>query len=156
MSMIFHSAVRFCVIGVWLLGMVLARAQPATAYNICVSNEKSGDISVIDGANWKVLATIPVGKRPRGIVAAARRRSRAGLPADAPARALAERGAGSQGRVAARAIGRRSEKRRSPKRAPFCATVPRWLRELDDVLCRRAFLTLDDFELDALAFGERL
>jgi len=69
MSLIFHSAVRFCIMGVWLLGMVLARAQPATAYNICVSNEKSGDISVIDGANWKVLATIPVGKRPRGIVA---------------------------------------------------------------------------------------
>ena len=35
------------------------------AYIVCVSNEKSGDVTVIkDG---KSVATIPVGKRPRGI-----------------------------------------------------------------------------------------
>ena len=39
----------------------------AAAYRIAVSNEKSGDITVIDGGTLKVLATIPVGKRPRGI-----------------------------------------------------------------------------------------
>lgn len=38
-------------------------------YEICVSNERSGDITVLDGATWKVVATIPVGKRPRGIIA---------------------------------------------------------------------------------------
>jgi YVTN family beta-propeller protein len=34
---------------------------------VYVSNERSGDISVIDSATNQVVATIPVGKRPRGI-----------------------------------------------------------------------------------------
>ncbi len=34
---------------------------------VCVSNEKSGDVTVIDGSNNSVIATIPVGKRPRGV-----------------------------------------------------------------------------------------
>ena len=38
--------------------------QPLRVY---VSNERSNDISVIDGATNAVVATIPVGKRPRGI-----------------------------------------------------------------------------------------
>src|SRR5574341_390373 len=38
------------------------------------------------------------------------------------------------------------------ERRPLCC-VPRWL-ELDDVLRRRALLTLHDFELDALAFSQ--
>lgn len=38
-------------------------------YEICVSDEHSGEITIIDGADWQVLATIPVGKRPRGITA---------------------------------------------------------------------------------------
>lgn len=37
------------------------------AYQIWVSNEKSGDVTVIDGGSNQVLATVPVGKRPRGI-----------------------------------------------------------------------------------------
>src|SRR5260370_80737 len=36
-------------------------------YKIFVTNEKSGDLTVINGADFKVAATIPVGKRPRGI-----------------------------------------------------------------------------------------
>jgi len=36
-------------------------------YQIFVSNEKSGDITVINAGDSKVVATIPVGKRPRGI-----------------------------------------------------------------------------------------
>src|SRR5271167_1594233 len=40
---------------------------PAKGYQIFVSNEKSGDVTVIDGSDFKVTATIPVGKRPRGI-----------------------------------------------------------------------------------------
>ena len=32
-----------------------------------VSNERSNDITVISGADYSVVATIPVGKRPRGI-----------------------------------------------------------------------------------------
>src|SRR5580698_9572437 len=39
----------------------------AATYQIFVTNERSGDVTVIDGDNLKVTATIPVGKRPRGI-----------------------------------------------------------------------------------------
>src|SRR5205085_8718852 len=34
---------------------------------IYVSNERSNDVSVIDPSSNRVVATIPVGKRPRGI-----------------------------------------------------------------------------------------
>jgi YVTN family beta-propeller protein len=37
------------------------------AGRLFVTNENSGDISVVDVATQKVVATIPVGKRPRGI-----------------------------------------------------------------------------------------
>src|SRR5271169_2742550 len=47
----------------------LAQTREGAGYEICVSNEKSGDITVLDGATEKVVATIPVGKRPRGIIA---------------------------------------------------------------------------------------
>ena len=43
-----------------------AHAAPA-AYRIYVTNERSGDLTVINGADFSVMATIPVGKRPRGI-----------------------------------------------------------------------------------------
>jgi YVTN family beta-propeller protein len=36
-------------------------------FQVYVSNEKSGDVTVINGSDNQVLATIPVGKRPRGI-----------------------------------------------------------------------------------------
>ncbi|MEJ0035767.1 MAG: beta-propeller fold lactonase family protein [Gammaproteobacteria bacterium] len=52
------------------LGALLPVATPAQAaggYQIYVSNEKSGDVTVIDGATLKAVATFPVGKRPRGI-----------------------------------------------------------------------------------------
>ena len=39
----------------------------ATSYQIWVSNERSGDVTIIDGADFKVVGTLPVGKRPRGI-----------------------------------------------------------------------------------------
>src|SRR5579863_7134131 len=45
----------------------LAHAQTAGNYQIFVSNEKSGDVTVINGSDLKVAATIAVGKRPRGI-----------------------------------------------------------------------------------------
>jgi YVTN family beta-propeller protein len=40
---------------------------PPAAGRLFVTNEQGGDISVIDVAAAKVIATIPVGKRPRGI-----------------------------------------------------------------------------------------
>jgi YVTN family beta-propeller protein len=66
------SSLRHAVKPLWLSGLLLlgcltwATAQSAN-YEIYVSNEKSGDLTVIDGASLKVTATIPVGKRPRGV-----------------------------------------------------------------------------------------
>ena len=58
--------------GVQMLGSALIALSPLTGrasqnYQVYVSNEKSGDVTVIDGGNNQVLATVPVGKRPRGI-----------------------------------------------------------------------------------------
>lgn len=41
----------------------------ASPYRIYVTNERSGDLSVIDGGTHEVIATVPLGKRPRGIQA---------------------------------------------------------------------------------------
>lgn len=38
-----------------------------SGYRVYVTNEASGDLSVIDGATLEVIATVPLGKRPRGI-----------------------------------------------------------------------------------------
>jgi len=50
-----------------LAALTAGQASAASAYQVYVSNERSGDLTVIDGSDFKVLATIPVGKRPRGI-----------------------------------------------------------------------------------------
>jgi YVTN family beta-propeller protein len=42
-------------------------AMSAPTYQVFVTNERSGDVTVINGADFSVTATIPVGKRPRGI-----------------------------------------------------------------------------------------
>src|SRR4051812_7078976 len=49
------------------IAIVRATAQGAPPYLVCVSNERSGDVTIIDGAGRNVIATIPVGKRPRGL-----------------------------------------------------------------------------------------
>src|SRR3979490_678059 len=54
------------------LGSVLIALSPLTGqagqnYQVYVSNEKSGDVTVINGSDHQVLGTIAVGKRPRGI-----------------------------------------------------------------------------------------
>ncbi len=54
------------------LALMLCAMSPLTGhagtnYQIYVSNEKSGDVTVINGSDNQVLGTIPVGKRPRGI-----------------------------------------------------------------------------------------
>jgi YVTN family beta-propeller protein len=50
------------------LGASLAdRVLGAEAYQIAVSNERSNDITIISGSDFTATATIPVGKRPRGI-----------------------------------------------------------------------------------------
>ena len=53
----------------WTICVLLAattRAEPPS-YLVFVSNERSGDVTVIDGATDNVVGTFPVGKRPRGI-----------------------------------------------------------------------------------------
>src|SRR3954453_981231 len=46
-----------------------ADAGDAPASHVFVTNERSGDVTVIDPRDNQVVATIPVGKRPRGICA---------------------------------------------------------------------------------------
>src|SRR6266478_1865356 len=56
----------------WVLWVLLAaamRAEPPS-YLVFVSNERSGDVTVIVGATDSVVGSFPVGKRPRGIHAA--------------------------------------------------------------------------------------
>src|SRR4051812_36516545 len=56
---------RFC--GIATLALECAPAQAIDAYKVYVSDEISGDVTVINGATHVVEATFPVGKRPRGI-----------------------------------------------------------------------------------------
>src|SRR5450631_2978328 len=62
---------RPAALAVILFSAILLAGNPVRAddggYQIFVSNEKSGDLTVLSGADFKVTATIPVGKRPRGI-----------------------------------------------------------------------------------------
>src|SRR5215212_5837715 len=44
-----------------------AAAAPIPAVRVFVTNEASGDLTVIDAATQAVIATAPLGKRPRGI-----------------------------------------------------------------------------------------
>src|SRR5689334_12975200 len=44
-----------------------AEAPKPDGYRIYVSNERSGDLSIIDSTTQTVIATTPLGKRPRGI-----------------------------------------------------------------------------------------
>src|SRR5688572_31068947 len=44
-----------------------APEPPKAPYYVYVTNETGGDLTVIDGGTNEVVATIPLGKRPRGI-----------------------------------------------------------------------------------------
>jgi len=54
-------------LGFVLLVSASVQGRAAGGYQVFVSNERSGDVTVIDGSNDQVVATIPAGKRPRGI-----------------------------------------------------------------------------------------
>jgi YVTN family beta-propeller protein len=56
-------------IGPALLGPRARAAESARPYRVFVTNERSGTLSVIDGTSQRVVATIPLGKRPRGLKA---------------------------------------------------------------------------------------
>jgi YVTN family beta-propeller protein len=45
----------------------LPASLQAATYQVYVTNERSGDVTVINGGDFSVAATIAVGKRPRGI-----------------------------------------------------------------------------------------
>src|SRR5580692_1773197 len=47
--------------------MLVGCAQRPVGYRIYITNEISGDLSVIDSTTMDVVSTIPLGKRPRGI-----------------------------------------------------------------------------------------
>src|SRR5436189_6397348 len=53
------------ILSVALAGFAIG--AESSSYFAFVSNEKSGDVTVIDGASDAVVATFAVGKRPRGI-----------------------------------------------------------------------------------------
>jgi YVTN family beta-propeller protein len=57
---------RLFVLCILLTGAIFTRAESPN-YLVFVSNERSGDVTVIDGATDSVVGTFPVGKRPRGI-----------------------------------------------------------------------------------------
>jgi YVTN family beta-propeller protein len=48
-------------------GSATVATQESSASRIYVTNEVSGDLSVIDSGTHRVMATVPLGKRPRGI-----------------------------------------------------------------------------------------
>jgi YVTN family beta-propeller protein len=50
-------------------------AAESSAFRLYVTNEASGDLTVIDSATYKVIATVPLGKRPRGIHASPDRKT---------------------------------------------------------------------------------
>ena len=41
--------------------------EESSAYRLYVTNEVSGDMTIIDSSTYQVIATVPLGKRPRGI-----------------------------------------------------------------------------------------
>ena len=55
----------------WVILLMLSGASAtsvfAAGYQVFVTNERSGDVTVINGGDFSVAATIAVGKRPRGI-----------------------------------------------------------------------------------------
>lgn len=48
------------------LPMISTAAQPA-GFRVLVTNERGGTLTVIDGVSRKVVSTVPLGKRPRGL-----------------------------------------------------------------------------------------
>jgi len=56
-----NAQLVFCLI---VAGAMLVRAE-SPSYFVYVSNERSGDISVIDGATDAVVTTFKAGKRPQ-------------------------------------------------------------------------------------------
>src|SRR5262245_45555424 len=74
------AMVRRIVLSSAMASLVIALtscSQPTSEnnYRIYVTNERSGDLSVIDAATNEIVATLPLGKRPRGIHASPDRKT---------------------------------------------------------------------------------
>jgi YVTN family beta-propeller protein len=67
-------ALGFLLSGCTGTGTTTPPATP-TGYKIYVTNERSDDLSIIDSAKQEVTATVPLGKRPRGIHASPDRKT---------------------------------------------------------------------------------
>jgi YVTN family beta-propeller protein len=63
----FASMVGVSVLAMATYAWPAHTAHAAATYQVYVTDEKSDDLTVIDGATNEVVGTIPVGKRPRGI-----------------------------------------------------------------------------------------
>ena len=48
-------------------GVTAGQAAEPAGYRVYATNERSGTVSVIDGTSGTVVATVPLGKRPRGL-----------------------------------------------------------------------------------------
>ena len=55
----------------FVLSFAVAELQASDAYYVIVSNERSGNLTVFAEPSHAVVATVPVGKRPRGVRASA-------------------------------------------------------------------------------------
>ena len=62
-----------CAAGAVLTVQAPPNADAVPSFHVYITNERSGDVTVIDPRDNQVIATIPVGKRPRGICADAHR-----------------------------------------------------------------------------------
>jgi YVTN family beta-propeller protein len=60
------SMTLLCALGA-LAALHTTPLHAAEGYQIAVSNERSNDVTIISGSDFSTLATIAVGKRPRGI-----------------------------------------------------------------------------------------
>ena len=65
--MAFHFFDRRAALATGLLAGLPVVGYSTASYQVFVSNERSGNVTVIDGGDFHVMATITVGKRPRGI-----------------------------------------------------------------------------------------
>jgi YVTN family beta-propeller protein len=64
----FKNTLSFVLLSVGLISTAVAATSAKTSsYRVLVTNERSGTLSVIDGSTRKLIATVPLGKRPRGM-----------------------------------------------------------------------------------------
>ena len=60
-------ALTFCVASCGGANEPETAPRPEGSYHVYVTNERSGNLTIIDSVTNDVVATVPLGKRPRGI-----------------------------------------------------------------------------------------